>query len=77
MPSKHPLSPPAAIHSKAVHQVLLLLIHCYCCSHNACGGSVFGPCFIMHYLGSVLFSFAIILMGKRELVAFYFKYILY
>ena len=32
-------------------------------------GSVFGPCFLMQYLVSVLSSFAIILMEKRELVA--------
>ena len=33
-----------------------------------CGGSVFGPYFVMQYL-SVLSSFAIFLMGKRKLIA--------
>ena len=33
-----------------------------------CGGSVFGPCFVMHYLVSFP-SLAIILMRKKELVA--------
>ena len=33
-----------------------------------CGSSVFGPCFVVQYFVSVL-SFAIILMGKRELIA--------
>ena len=32
-----------------------------------CGGSVFGPCSIIQYFVSS--SFAIILTGKRELVA--------
>ena len=34
---------------------------------SLCVGSLFGPCFVMHYL--VLSSFAIILTRKRELVA--------
>ena len=32
-----------------------------------CGGSVFGSCFVIQYLCSS--SFAITLVGKRELVA--------
>ena len=34
------------------------------------GGSVFGPCFAIQYL--IPYSFEIILMGKRELVALLF-----
>ena len=57
-----PLVALAVIHTKAV---VLLLTHCLFqkCSH--CGGSVFGPCFVMHFLVSflVLQSFC----RKREL----------
>ena len=43
-----------------------LLIYCFV-APMACGGSVFGPCFVIQ----VFFpsSFTIELMGKRELVA--------
>ena len=35
-----------------------------------CWGSLFGPCFVINAVISVLDSFAIILMKMRELVAF-------
>ena len=61
-----PLVALAVVHTKAV--VLLLLTHCLFqkCSH--CGGSVFGPRFVMHYIVSflVLQSF----WGKRESCSF-------
>ena len=46
---------------------MLLLIHCLLFVPIVCGGSVFGPLFC-YVLLSGLSSFAIILMGKRELV---------
>ena len=52
----------AAVHSKMVNLFLL--------SHSiVCRESVFGTYFVIQYLISVISSFAIILMRKRELVA--------
>ena len=53
----------AAVHFKAM--VLLLLTFVYCYSH--CGSLYL--CFVVRYFTNVHSSFAIILMGKRELVA--------
>ena len=69
-PVKLHLIPPslvaqAAVRSKAV--VLSLLIHCFMYPPIVCGGSMF-VCFCYALL-SVLSSFVIILMRKRELVA--------
>ena len=52
--------------SKGVSVVVDLL---FIIAHINCGGSVFGPCFDFSTLYLCLSSFAIILMGKRELVA--------
>ena len=51
----------AAVRSKAVVLLLLLIV-------APIGGSVFVPCFVVH---CILSSFAIILMGKRELFALF------
>ena len=65
------LKPPvamAAVCSKAV--VLVLSIHLFIVALMICGVSVLSPCFVMQYLVAFLvFSFAIIFMRKRELVA--------
>ena len=45
--------------------VLLLLLKLFIVAPIICGGSVFGPCFVMQYLVSF------ILMGNKELVADY------
>ena len=46
----------------------MLLIHSLMFLLLDCGGSVFGPCLVMHYLPllGVLYSCAIILTRKRE-----------
>ena len=54
----------AAVRSKAV--ILLLFIYCLLFLPFFCGSSMLGPCFAVLCVGS---SFAIILLGKRELVA--------
>ena len=50
--------------------VLLLLIHFLFLPPLFCGGFVFGPYFVVQYFVFFL-SFAIILMGKRELNLLY------
>ena len=57
---------PNYVLSKAAVQ--LLLIHSLMFLLLDCGGSVFGPCLVMHYLPllGVLYSCAIILTRKRE-----------
>ena len=47
-----------------------VLTHCLLLLPSVCRGSVFGPCFVLAVL-SVLSSFAIILMRKRELVTLF------
>ena len=54
------------VRSKVV--VLLLLIYFFIVAPIVCAGSVFGSCFVIQCFGPS--SFAIILMGTRELVAF-------
>ena len=44
----------------------MLLIHCLLLLPVACGSFVFGPCFVIQYLVSSFFSFAIISLRKRE-----------
>ena len=55
----------AAVRSKAV--VLLLLT--FCLLLLSLWESVIVLCFVVHYFMAINFSFAIILMGKRELIA--------
>ena len=58
----------AADHSRAV--VLLLSIHCLLSVPLFCGVFVYGPCFVVHLVLTVVSRFEIISMRRRELVAF-------
>ena len=61
----------SCIYQSPVVYSLLFAIICVC----VWGGGGVGPCFVMHYL-SVLSSFVIISLGKRELVTFQYKYVI-
>ena len=54
----------ATVRSK---EVLLLLIYCLLLLPLSVGGGVFGLCYVIQYLISVLSGFAIIMIGKGEL----------
>ena len=56
----------ADVHSKAVD--LLFVGSLFIVAPIVCRGPALGPCFLIHFLVFFL-SFAIILMGKRELDA--------
>ena len=62
------MPPVASVDVRSKMVVLLLLIH-YLLLLSFYVSFLFGPCFVMQYLVSFFFSFAIISLMKRELAA--------